>query len=218
MTTAVSNRLLFFEATLGRSAAAMTGGAAAIVLSILGLAGIFPMFMLSVATLAIGVAFLFKGTAVAADYTKALKHTNAGKLEEAEFSGGMSAEMLAGAAGIVLGILALLSILPMTLGACALIAFGGAQLMSSGVTHRLNQVKIAQSGADDMAQQIATEATTAANGSQVLVGMAASVLGILSLIGLAPTTLALVGLLSLGGVNTLTGSALGTKMVHMFRA
>lgn len=218
MTTEVSNRNIFFEATIGRSAAATSGGAAAIVLSILGLAGIYPMFMLPVATLAIGVAFLFKGAAVVADYTKALRHTDAGTLEQAEFSGGMSAEILAGAAGIVLGILGLLSHFAITLDACALIAFGGAQLMSSGVTHQLNQVKIAASGADNLAQRIAEEATMAANGSQILAGLAAAVLGILSLIGLAPVTLTLVGLLGIGGVNLLTGSALGSKMVHMFKA
>jgi len=217
-TTQVSNRTLFFEATIGRSAAAASGGAAAIVLAILGLAGIYPMFMLAVATLAIGVTFLFKGAAAVADFAKALKHTRTGNLQEIEFGGGMSAEILAGGAGIVLGILTLLSVVPLALSACALLVFGGGLLMSSGVTHRLNQVKIATSSADDTAQRIAEEATAAANGAQVLTAIGAVVFGILSLVGLAPVTLTLIGLLSIGAVTTLTGSAIGAKMVHMFNA
>jgi hypothetical protein len=216
MTT--SSDTLILEAGMGRSASATTGGIAAVVLSILGLASVYPTFMLAVSTIAIGVALLFKGAALAAEYNEILARIDSGTLKHAEVSGGMSAELLAGGAGIVLGILGLLGVDTTILTAVAVIAFGSALVMSSGVTQRLNHLKIASSGAEDMAQRIAEEATSASVGAQVLVGLSAAVLGILSLIGMVPVTLALIGLLSIGAVSLLTGSAVGAKMVHMFRS
>jgi hypothetical protein len=54
-------------------------------------------------------------------------------------------------------------------------------------------------------------------GTQVLVGLAAGVLGILALIGIAPTVLVLVGLLAIGASLILSGSAVGTRLISMFR-
>ena len=208
---------MLLEAGMGRSASAATGGIAAVVLAIIGLANIYPDFMASVATIALGVALLFKGAAVAAEYRDLLAHMVSGKLKQAEVGGGMSAELLAGAAGIALGILALLGIETNILTPIAAIVFGVALLMSAGVTHRINHLKISNSGAEDTAQRVAEEATSVAIDAEMLVGIAAVVLGILSLVGLVPVTLTLVAMLSVGGASILVGSAVDSKMVHMFR-
>ena len=60
------------------------------------------------------------------------------KLHAAEISRGITAEFLAGVAGIVLGILALLRIVPMTLMSVAVITYGGTLLLTSGESIWLN--------------------------------------------------------------------------------
>lgn len=138
----ISSERMLFEAGMGRSASAAIGGIAAVVLAIIGLAHVYPGFMASVATIALGVTFLFKGAAVATEYSDVLAHMDSGKLQRVEVGSGMSAELLAGCAGIALGILALLGIATMILTPIAAIVFGVALLMSAGVTHRLNHLKI----------------------------------------------------------------------------
>lgn len=213
----MSTDTMLLEAGMGRSASAATGGIAAVVLTIIGLAHIYPTFMVSVATIALGIALLFKGASIAADYRDVLERMDSGALKKAELDGGMSAELIAGCAGIAMGILALLGIETTVLTPIAAIVFGVALLMSAGVTHRLNHLKISRSGAEDLAQRVAEEATGVAIEAEMLVAIAAVVLGILSLVGLVPVTLTLVAMLSIGAASMLVGSAVGSRMVNMFR-
>lgn len=213
----MSTNTMIMEAGMGRSGAAAAGGIAAVVLAIIGLANVNPAFMASVATIALGIALLFKGAAIATEYRDVLSKLDSGTLQQAELGGGMSAELLAGGAGIALGILALLGIQTSILTPIAAIVFGVALLMSAGVTNRMNHLKIKSSGAEDMAQRIAEEATTVAVDAEMLVAIGAVVLGILSLVGLIPMTLTLVAMLAIGGASILVGSAVGSKMAHMFR-
>jgi hypothetical protein len=53
----------------GSGAEAVAGGAA-LVLAILGLAGLLPMVLASIAVIAVGAAFLFQGAAVAARHRR----------------------------------------------------------------------------------------------------------------------------------------------------
>jgi hypothetical protein len=199
-----------FGITLGRSVAGTIGGAAAVVLAILGLAGIYPHLLVSVATIAIGVSLLFKAIAIAAEYPRILARTDS---SSAELGGGMSAEFLAGCAGIVLGILALLGIEFEPLTSIAVIVFGCGLIMGSAVVSRLNALKASASGADSTAQKVVGEIVSGAMGMQVLVGVSAVVLGILSLIGIRPLTLTLVALLAIGASALLTGSAIAGKVI-----
>ena len=96
------------------------------------------------------------------------------------------------------------------------VAAFAALTLSSGMTSRLNDLKIEVSGAHQSAQRVAHEAVTAASGTQVLVGLAAGVLGILALIGVAPTVLVLVGLLAIGTSLLLSGGALGGRLISLF--
>jgi hypothetical protein len=86
-------------------------GAAVVVLAIIGLAGTFPGYLASIATIAFGVALLAQGSALAARHTRLLHEALPHEWEtRAELGGGMGAEFLAGGAGVVLGILGLLGI------------------------------------------------------------------------------------------------------------
>lgn len=204
--------------SIGSSSVAETvGGIAAIVLAILGLAHVDPPLMLPITTIAIGVALLFEGGSIAAEYSRIITKTSESETPVGEVGSGMTSEMLAGISGIVLGILALLGLASITLVASALIVYGTALALSSGMMSRLNDLKIEVSGAHPTAQKMAHEAVSAAMGTQVLVGLAGGVLGILALIGLAPTALVLVGMLAIGASLLLSGSAIGARLISMFR-
>jgi hypothetical protein len=118
----------------------------------------------------------------------------------------MGAEFLGGAAGGVLGLLAILNIAPMTLMAIAIIVFGASLLLSSGTTYRVDAL------ASKLGQRNLTAGQTlvalAASGIQVLVGIAGIALGIIALVGVSTMTLILVGLLCAGSSVLISGTAL----------
>jgi len=198
--------------------AEIIGGAAVIVLTILGLANIAPNLMLAVATIAIGIAMLFEGGSIAAEYSQLVTRTADNTFQTVELGSGMTAEMIAGIAGIVLGILALLGLVPLILSAAAVIVYGVALTLSSGMTMRLNDLKLEESTeTHQRAQKLAHEAVTAAVGTQVLIGLTVGVLGILALVGMAPTVLVLVALLAIGTSLLLSGGAVGGRLISLFR-
>jgi hypothetical protein len=204
------------EVLAGGSVGEALGGAGAVVLAILGLAGVLPAITAPVASLAVGGGLMFVGGAVAARLSRLLKSTG-GALAQCELGSGMSAEFLGGGAGVVLSILALLRVAPTELLSVAALVYGGAILLGSGVTARLNHLQILGSQGHPLAQEVAREATRAAAGTQVLVGLGAIVLGILSLVGVAhETTLVLVAMLGLGGSILLSGSAVTGRIVGVF--
>jgi hypothetical protein len=204
------------ESVVSGTAAEIIGGVAAIVLTILGLAHVAPSLMLTIATIAIGVALVFEGGSIAAEYSRIISKTTENTMQTVEMGGGMTAEMVAGIAGIVLGILALLGLDPLTLSASAVIVYGAALTLSSGMTSRLNDLKIEVSGAHRSAQRVAHEAVSAAAGTQVLIGLAAGVLGILALVGIAPTVLVLIALLAIGASLLFSGGAVGARLISLF--
>lgn len=206
------------HAVIGGSSTEALAGAAAVVLAILGLAAIEPRFMIAIAAIALGAALIFDGAAVAAEYSRILSHSGNGALQSVELGGGISTQVGGGAAAVVLGILALLNLDPMTLLAIAAIVLGTTLLFSSGVSTRLNALKIETSGDHDVAKRVARDALTAATGTEVLVGLAAIVLGILALVGLAPETLILVAMLVLGAAVLMTGGAVIGRMLSVFSA
>ncbi|MEJ2397545.1 MAG: hypothetical protein P8Z67_04650, partial [Gammaproteobacteria bacterium] len=99
------------------STAEIIGGAAVIVLTILGLANVAQGLMFAVATIAIGIAILFEGGSVAVEYSQLVNRTADNTLQTVELGSGMTIEMAAGIAGIVLGVLSLLGIVPLILTA-----------------------------------------------------------------------------------------------------
>jgi hypothetical protein len=198
------------QVIFGGSTAEAVVGAAAVVLAILGLANIWPGYMASIATIAVGAALLFEGGAIASRYSYLVKRTGA-----TEVGGGVSAEILGGAAGIALGILALMGIMPATLMPIAIIVFGGALLVGSAATSRLNALSTWRMS--DRARDVTREAIEMASGTEVLIGIGAVVLGILALLGMAPRTLVLIALLALGATVLFSGSAISSRMLNIFR-
>lgn len=113
----------------------------------------------------------------------------------------------------MLGVLSLIGISAETLTAAAVIAFGGALLLSSNSVWHLYRAKqasyrAAAAGTLSGAEFLAGEMASGSAVLQCLSGLAAIVLGIIAVTGANPHVLTLVGLLVLGATVLLTGSTL----------
>jgi hypothetical protein len=221
MANEVAHPHMFEERTtakivMGEALAETITGAGTLVLAIIGLAGFMPVTMLTIATIGLGASFLFEGGAIASRLSDLIFEATEGRVQIAELGGGLSAEFIAGLGGIALGILSLVGVMPTILTAVAAIAFGGALVMGAGVKARLAHLTIGQEE-HHLVRALLREAVMASGGVQVLVGLGAIILGILSLLSIRPTELTLVAILSAGGVVLLGGTALGARMVSLFR-
>ncbi len=216
--TSVFDAIKSFRIVAGGAVAEAIGAAGAVVLCVLGLADSLPQYMLPIAVLAMGVALLIEGASIGSRYSKIWTAAGGGVLRAAELAGGMTAEFLGGAGGIVLGVLALLDIAPLTLCTIATIGYGTAMLIGCGATIRLNYLEFASRTSHQPAENIAREAVSAAAGAQVLVGLAAVALGILSLVGINPVTLTFVALLCVSASGFFSGTALSSRFADLLRA
>ena len=207
--TTVERRPL--EEVVGGSLTEGLGGAGAIVLAILGLIGILPVPLASIAVIAIGFALLIGGGTIAAQYRRLL--TRAEPAYAARIvGGGMSMEALCGIAGVVLGVLALLHIKAEWLLPIAVLVFGGALLIASLATARLVDMRVRPATESYTEHDWSRDAMYAASGSDVLIGGAAIVLGILALSGFYPLTLTLIALLCIGASLLVSGLSIAGRM------
>lgn len=205
----------FFAGLSAGTGTEAIGGAAAVVLAIIGLADIEPFYMAAISTLAVGAALFIEGAVVMAKHAEMLATFEAerGGPAEATTAGGVTVELLGGAAGVVMGILALVNVVPWTLLAVAALVFGATLLLGAGMTSRIKNFEIDPSTQYPGLRQVVHEVAIASSGAQALVALAAVVLGILALVNIAPHTLILVSLLVLGGSILLSGSALTTQIL-----
>jgi hypothetical protein len=187
----------------------------AAVLSIIGLVRVFPTYLAAIATIGLGVMLLFEGASVVFRSYELLSEAGAAdKVDASEVSRAVTAELLAGVAGLVLGILALVGIAPLTLMAAAVIMYGGMLVLTSGESIWLNGLIASE---NDMVRQLMRSLRGAAADAQLLVGLAAVVLGILSLAGIKAMTLLLVALLAIGASALLRSSTWGAFLQDVLR-
>lgn len=210
-----SDKTFLTELSAGTGVEAI-GGGAAVVLAILGLAGIEPFYMLAISTLAVGACLLIEGAVLTAKHAELMADLGGTQAKKWETGRGITTEFLGGAAGIVLGILALVHVFPLTLISVAALVYGAAMLMGAGTTARLKEFTIEPATEHPALREMAHEATIASSGAQALVALAAVVLGILALVQIAPQTLTLVAMLVLGGSILLGGSAMTTQILSGF--
>jgi hypothetical protein len=191
-------------------------GAAVVVLAIIGLTGMGNLagYMASIATIAFGVALLAQGGAVAARWSRLLHDAMPSEWESrTELGGGMGAEFLAGGAGVVMGVLGVLGMATATLIPIAIIVFGGALLLGSGSTVELGSFSV--DGPRERFADLSRQAAAASSGAQVLLGIAAIVLGIIALVGIDPVVVTLVALLVLGASVLFSGTAISSRMASV---
>ena len=99
----------------GGAATESMGGVAVIVLSILSLLGVVPRILTPIAGIVFGIAFMVEGAAIAARQATLIQQTERTDVTgapELEVGGGVTIELTVGAAAIVLGVLALIGVVP----------------------------------------------------------------------------------------------------------
>ncbi len=202
----------------GGSLAVTIAGAGAIVLAIIGLSGILPDRLASVAAIVLGGGFILSASSIAARFSSLMSLASEGTVETSEMGMGMTSEFIGGVGAVALGVLSLVGIIPNTLLPVAAIVFGATLLFGLGVQARLNDLEMQANRTHAMARRVAKDAVYAASGVQALLGLGAIALGILGLIGIATLVLMLVAMLSIGAATLLSGSALSARMWTYFEA
>lgn len=206
------------KSSVGETVAAL----ATIVLAILGLAHVVPEFLVAIATIVFGATLLLHGSALIGEYARVNARPGAIAASAANAGdGGLSAVLLAGAAGVVLGILALLGISTHELTAIAVIAFGAALILGASSGLRVHLLRLSLAAPDDIAQRVASDALasdmlSSTTGIFGLTGLSAIVLGILALADFSPVVLVLIALLALGSVTALAGLNLAGTLVSAY--
>ncbi len=190
------------------------GGAAAVVLAILGLLGLLPMTLGAIAMIALGVALLAGGAALSRRYSTGVP-TNAVTRARQEIVGALGMQALGGVAAIVLGVLALLRVDPATLLAIGVLVLGGALLAAGGSIARLAR-SARWLRAEPGRLSDADSWSPATGWWEAEVGIGALVLGILALTGHNPMTLTLVALLCVGAALLVGGTLIAARLFSYF--
>ncbi len=204
------------------------GGIATIVLAIIALTGEHWGVLVSVAVIVFGASLLVQGGTMLSEYASIMFPTGGESATSNNAGvGSLSSLFLVGVAGIILGILALIGVETEVLNAIAIIAFGGALLMSSNSVRSLYMIQSsarrssALPGQGDPGQggeMLAGEMAAGSAGVQLVAGLAAVVLGILAVVGIHSNVLMLAALIVLGATVLLTGSALSGMVVGFMRS
>jgi len=191
-------------------------GIAVIVLAIIALAGVSPEALTSIAAIVIGVGLMVQAFNSAAEHSKMVT-ANAGTSTHAvEFGGDVMVDCMCGLTGIVLGILALVGMNAAHLLPPALIVFDGALLVSGAMAVRPRTLSVSGPGSE--ATVIRYQGSPAAGGMEILIGLAAVVLGILALLMTGAWVLVLVGFIAVGAAMLLVSATFSGAVMRLFTA
>jgi hypothetical protein len=190
-------------------------GIAVIVLAIIALAGVSAEALTSIAAIVIGVGLMVQAFNSAAEHSKMMTANAATSAHAAaDFGGDVMVDCMCGLTGIVLGILALVGMNAAHLLPPALIVFGGALLVSGAVSARPRT--LAMSGSGSEAMSVTYQGSAAAGGMEILIGLAAIVLGILSLLTTGTWVLVLVGFIAVGAAMLLVSATFSGAVMRLF--
>jgi hypothetical protein len=211
--------LWFMSLMVTGATIASMAGLTAVVLAILGLSGVLPAYMLPVAGIVLGLAFLTLG-AVGVAWARMFRFVeHETSRDRLVFSGGLAAVWTAGLAAVVLGILNFAFLGDVRFAAVAVILLGLGLLWHSGIMRRVSHFTyyVAYQGVEGRRPSgpYALNALSLAPVRDFLVGTGGVILGILAMMSIAPVTLAFVALLIIGGAlgataSTICGAALTT--------
>jgi hypothetical protein len=203
----------------GSMGEAIAGGAA-VVLAVLGLTGVLPVDLVSIAAICAGAALFLEGSAIASQYKVLEREISESSKTRVVLGGGMAFEVIGGLGGMTLGVLGLIGIVPAILVPVSAIVMGSTLVLAAGATERLDKARLhwnSQQQPEAEWTQWIHDSVIGSAGLQVMVGLAAATLGILALVGLAPMVLSLVAMLSLGGAVLLAGAAITGKTTPAFK-
>lgn len=191
-------------------------GIATIVLGVIALAGVNAGVLASIITIIIGVGLIVQAFNATAENSKqfTVSGTAAAAAGGAELGGEVMIDVAAGVTGVILGILALVGINAPHLVPAALIVFGGA-LILSGAAAAQGRTAMTTT-ASGTAMQVSYQGSAAMAGLEILVGFAAVILGILSLVFESSWVLALVGFIAVGAAMLMVSATFSGAVVRLF--
>ena len=192
-------------------------GIAAIVLGIIALAGVFAGILASITTIIIGVGLMVQAFNAVAEASKALAVGPATNVvgRGSELGGEVMIDIGAGLTGIILGILGLVGINAPHLIPSALVVFGGSLILSGAIAAqgRVLGTSMTASGAP---VQISYQGSAAMSGLEILVGFAAVILAILSLVFETSWVMVLVGFIAVGAAMLMVSATFSGAVVRLF--
>lgn len=196
-------------------------GIAAIVLGIIGLAGISTSALASIGTIVIGVGLIVQAFNTAAEMSKTIDPSTAVTTTVLERGTNLGGEVMidvaAGLTGIVLGILGLAGINAAYLIPPALIVFGSSLILSGAIAAQ-GKFSATVMGEGSVPAQMIYQSSAAISGLEVLVGFAAVILGILSLVFLGSWVLVLVALIAVGAALLMVSATFAGAVLRLFTA
>lgn len=199
--------------TIGGGIIALAG----VVLAIIGLAGTYPRLLLGSATIAVGIAFLIEGAAIASRLAELVHESTKGRVEMSQLGSGITGETLAGIVGIVLGVLGSLNVYPGAVLPVAAIVYGAGLILGAGANMRINELVVVHREDEAVARHAIRQAVLATTGLQVFIGLAAITLGIIALASNYPITLSLVAILLVAGSFVLSDTAIAGRLLTILR-
>ena len=189
-------------------------GIAVIVLTVIALAGVSVPLLASIAAIVIGIGLTVQAFNSAAEEARVMAPGAGVSAQDPTFSGEVMVGSACGLAGIVLGVLALVGINSAHLLPAALIVFGSSLLLSGVMSMRPRTLSVTSAGTET---QVATyRASPAAGGLEILTGLAAIVLGILSVIMAPFGVLVLVGFLAVGAALLVVSATFAGAAMRLF--
>jgi hypothetical protein len=191
-------------------------GIAVIVLSIIALAGVSVEGLASIAAIVIGVGLMVQAFNSAAEHSKMMTANGATGAHATELGGDVMVDCMCGLTGLVLGILALVGIGAAHLLPPALIVFGGALLVGGAASMRATTLPTSGSGGEALA--VGYRGSPTAGAMEILIGLAAIVLGILSLLITGTWVLVLVGFIAVGAALLLASATSSGAVMRLFTA
>lgn len=206
--------------TIERSAKALFSGFAgkgllglgAISLTIIGLAGVAPHYMMTIGAICVGVALLWEGSSVLSEFNRVVSGATFGSRVRIE--AGTLTLCAGGLGGLVLSILALLGFHPLGLVSIAAIAYGAALLVGSYVTYG---IELALPWNEKRPTETFPGSRAAASGVEDLAGVGSVVLGIIALGTAAAYALPLnlIAMLAIGCAALFSGAVTGGEFTRM---
>lgn len=201
---------------MGNSFVEAVLGIGAITLAIIGLAHAASIVLLSVATIIVSTALLFEEGAIAERYA-AVSYESGQPFNKYMWRLGMVGLFIGATGAIALGVLSLLSFVPMILIPTAVMTLGASLMIVSAINERLNAMEISIAKTDLTVQELGRETVMpSSSGVESFVGIAAVTLGVLSLAGISPMVLSFAAIISIGTDQLLNGSVM-TRMLNLFR-
>ena len=201
----------------GRTMSEGVFGVIAIILGIVGLAfaasrADVMLYLDAVAGIALGVSLIAVGAALAASYGRVLS-----RVEGADASGGSMAgtsmDGFLGATVVILGILALLHIVPWVLIPVQVILIGAGMVFNGAASVRLANIEAEFTESRAAVRRVLEEVVFATASVRMVAGVAVMILGILSVVGTEQTILTLVAMLVAGTALLLNSTSLSSRML-----